>query len=108
MKKILLSLSIASFLFFPVIALGEIPTGVIVAPSPSVWTVISKIVNLLWTFLLVAAGISIFIAAYLFLTAGGDPAKVNTARSFIMYAIIALVVGAAAIGIVTLLRTQLQ
>ncbi|MDO8470165.1 MAG: hypothetical protein Q7S84_04110 [bacterium] len=55
--------------------------------------------------LLVLAVIFILAAAFLYLTSGGDEAKVGKAKSYIIYAIVAVVVGILAKTIITLVQS---
>lgn len=104
MKKIVLNLIVFSFLLLPVIALGQIPTDVEPAPTTQPLVVLQNVINVMFTFLLVMAAIFIIVAAYMFVTAGGDPEKVGTARNLVMYAIIAIVIAVMAQGIVYFIR----
>jgi preprotein translocase subunit SecG len=54
--------------------------------------VISKIVNWITGLFFVAAILYIFYAAYLFLTSGGDEEKIKTAKTQLLYSIIAIAV----------------
>ena len=54
--------------------------------------VIAKIVNWLTMLFFVAAVLYIFYAAYLFLTSGGDEEKLKTAKTQLLYSIIAIAV----------------
>ena len=62
--------------------------------------VLKRIVD--WTFyaLLIFAGLMIVVAAFYFVTAAGDTEKVGTARNFILYAIIGVLVAFLAKGMV--------
>ncbi|MHB9019302.1 MAG: hypothetical protein ACYC3G_00285 [Minisyncoccota bacterium] len=52
--------------------------------------VISRIVNWLTSLFFVAAILYIFYAAFLFLTSGGDEEKIKTAKTQLLYSIIAI------------------
>jgi len=54
--------------------------------------VISRIVNWITGLFFVAAIVYIFYAAYLFLTSGGDEEKIKTAKTQLLYSIIAIAV----------------
>ncbi len=95
-----------------VVAVGETvgvgPTGVGVATSEqAVYDTISTAVNYLFAFLLVGAVLVVILAAYTFLTAAGDPDKTTKARNYIMYALLAIVVGFLAKGIVVTVGNML-
>lgn len=61
---------------------------------------INQIINWLFTGLLVVAVIFILLAAFQFLTNGGDDTKIKEAQKKLMYALIAVVIGALAKGLV--------
>lgn len=105
MKRILSSLalfSILGFLALPLATSGQtgLPVRIEEAPTKELFEMLQTITNLLFTLLLVAAGIAIIIAAFYFVTAAGDPERVKTARQFVIYALIGVVVAIAAIGLV--------
>jgi len=104
MKKILVSLILTSFLFIPVLVLAQAP-GPVTAPGWQTYNVIptlDSVSNYLFGFLLVTAAIFIIIAAFMFVTASGDPDKTKTARNFVMYAVIGVLVAFLAKGFVML------
>lgn len=103
MKK-LITLSILSILVAaPILAYEEMEvpqkyssfTDIIGEGGP-----VETITNYIFTALIVFAVIMIIIAGFGFLTAGGDPIKAGTARSQLMYALIAIAIGALAKGLV--------
>jgi len=67
--------------------------------------VLDRITNWLFSALLVIAAIFIIIAGYLFVTAMGDPDKTKTARNFVMWALIGVLVAFCAKGLVLLVDT---
>jgi phosphoglycerol transferase MdoB-like AlkP superfamily enzyme len=104
MKKILSGLILVSLSVLPLIALaqrvGPLP-GYTVAPESDIWEVLDRITNWLFSILLVVAVIFIIIAAFQFITAGGDPTKVASARNWVLYALIGVAVALLARGLVT-------
>ena len=104
MKKILVSLILTGLLFIPVLSLAQAP-GPVTAPGWQTYNVIptlDSVSNYLFGFLLVTAAIFIIIAAFMFVTASGDPDKTKTARNFVMYAVIGVLVAFLAKGFVML------
>ena len=99
MKKILLSLLAIGLLAVPMIGLAQTS---VTAPVLGVMNTLEKIINWLFTILLVGAVIFIIIAAFMFVTAQGDAAKVETARNYIMYALIGVAVAFLARGLIAL------
>lgn len=100
MKKLFFSLILISVLILPAISRGGddiIPD----VPKTSIADTMDKVGNILFYMLMIGAFVCILISAFQFLTAAGDPEKVGTARNYIIYALIAIVVGVLAKGIVS-------
>ena len=115
MKKVLVSLLLIGILGVPAMAsadfwsdilgiFGRKPPGGTIAPVVDVMTVLDNITDWLFAILLIIAAIAIIVAGYYFVTAQGDPEKTKTARSFVLYALIGVLVGIAAKGLVALVR----
>jgi hypothetical protein len=102
MKKIFLSLGVIGLLVLPIIGLAASPADIPVLTGDAMITLIKDIVNWVFWFLLVTAVIFIVMAGFMFVTAQGDPAKVNTARNFVLYALIGVAVGALSKGLLAL------
>ena len=73
-------------------------------PANSVETAINNIMNWFFVIVLIVAVIFLLWAGFLFITAGGDPDKVNTARQNVMYAMVGVAVAVLAKGIVSLVQ----
>lgn len=113
MKKVLVSLILVSILIVPAMVSaqswwedlfgtgGSQPEAV---PKTDVMAILDSVTNWLFAILLVIAAIAIIIAAYFFVTAAGDPDKTKKARDFILYALIGVLVGFAAKGLVMLVE----
>lgn len=101
MKKILISLVLVGLLLTPTVNVlaQEAPPATL-----DVIKVLERIVDWLFTILLIVAAIFIVVAAYSFVTAAGDPEKVAKARNFVMYALIGVAVAIASRGLVALVR----
>jgi len=109
MKKVLVSLTLISILAVPAIAsaglfedifgIGEQPPA---APRTDVMVILDSLTNWMFAILLVIAAIFIIVAAFNFVTAAGDPDKTKTARNYVLYALIGVLVGFAAKGLVML------
>ncbi len=93
-------------LLLPVLVLG-VEKPVIPTTEQSVWDTINKAINWLFAILLVGAAIMIVIAAYTFLSSAGDADKTKSARNYIVYALVAIVVGFLAKAVVVLLMNML-
>lgn len=111
MKKVLISLTLINLLLVPTIGLAQ-TTGSggehgIEAPGQEdveMMDVIESITNWLFVILLIVAAIFIIIAGYFFITAMEDPDKVARARLFVLYALIGVLIGFAAKGLVVLIE----
>ncbi len=101
MRKIILSSISAGLLVLPLIAIAAVPAT---APTLVIMTVLNNIVNWLFSILLIVAAIFIIVAAYFFVTAMGDTDKVATARMFVLYALIGVLVAFCARGLVALVE----
>lgn len=109
-KYLAASLS-TSAIITPILAFAETPPGTL--PQPGVFnsltafrTFICTIVfGWLFTFLIVLAAIFALVAAYKYLTAGGDPEKVKAASNILIYCAIAVVAALFARGLPTLIQS---
>ena len=101
MKKILIGLTAVGILAVPLLGLAQ-PTE---APTLDIMVVLDRITNWLFALLLIVAAIFIIIAAYFFVTAQGDPEKTKSARNFVLYAVIGVLVGFIAKGLVIFVKT---
>lgn len=100
MKRILSGLALFSLLVFPALVFGQGAPNVV--PDTDVLKVLERIVDWLFSILLIIAAIAIVIAAYYFVTAAGDPEKTTKARNFVIYALIGVIVAFIARGLVAL------
>ena len=104
MKKITLTLASLSTLLLPVMALavsaGSPPDNAI----NSIQSLINSIQSLMWMAFGGIAVIMFVIAGIKFLTAGGEPEKVQEARGAFMWGVIGIVVGIVAYSIVAVVR----
>lgn len=104
MKKILLIAVLVGFLVFPAIGFVQ---AVPIEPAPRLdpIRVLERIIDVVFTILLIFAALMIVVAAFYFVTASGDAEKVSTARNFVLYAIIGVVVAFLARGLIWFVRT---
>jgi preprotein translocase subunit SecG len=95
MKNLIKKALTGIMLLTPALTFGAVTID---TPSTNITTlsgvegVISKIVNWITGLFFVAAILYIFYAAYLFLTSGGDEEKIKTAKTQLLYSIIAIAV----------------
>ncbi len=116
MKSTLIGFLVISFLALPVMALGVSPTPPEELPAPPeeaaeelhLKQLIERIGAWLFWIILALAVIFILLAAFTFLTSGGDPEKVNKAKGQLIYALVAVVVAVLAWGLVALVRAIVE
>ena len=107
MKKILSALILLGLLSLPMIIALETLAQVVTPPRGDVQAqtihpivALKAIVDWVFYILLIFAGLMIVVAAFYFVTAAGDTEKVKTARNFVLYAIIGVLVAFLARGLV--------
>ena len=81
---------------------GPIDTAPVEAPDVNVVDALNSIINWLFAFLLIIAALFLIVAGFYFVTAQGDADKVKTARQFVLYALIGVLIGFLAKGLVIL------
>ncbi|MBU2635259.1 hypothetical protein KJ841_02170 [Patescibacteria group bacterium] len=115
MKKVLVSLTLIGLLAVPLVTSAGIWENIFgggtspeVVPETDVMIILGSLMSWMFAILLVVAAIFIIIAAYMFVTASGDPDKTKTARNFVLYALIGVLVAFAARGLVELVRLIVQ
>jgi hypothetical protein len=88
----------AAMLLFPIAAMAQIPSPPVTAPnsginsSGAIQSSLCTVINWVFYILIVFAVIFVLIAAFRYLTAGGDPEKVKKASSTLLYVAVAVVV----------------
>ena len=117
MKKVLVSLILVSILVVPAMVSAQPdiwdflgfgkktpPPENTVAPDTDVMRTLDNLTDWMFAILLIIAAIFIIVAAFNFVTAAGDPEKTKTARMYVLYAMIGVLVGISAKGLVALVR----
>lgn len=100
MKKLIPLLGIFSLLLSNGILLAQVPTTIPPEKGINEWLdIVRKVAQWLYTILLILAVIFVLLAAFTYLTSGGDPAKVKKASSQLIYAVVAIVVAILAFSI---------
>jgi len=107
--------------FAPIaLALTMFPLGIVSAqgtggvtsgnlqPTIDIPAIVLRVMNWAFGLLIVLAAAFIFFAAYLYLTAGTQPDNVGKAKQYIIYAVVAIVVGFVARGLVSIVTGLLQ
>lgn len=111
MKKIIVSVASALLLMgvaqvaFAAIDPGTIPAGP--QTRDQLLVIIDNVINLVFTALIVFSVIYIIMAAFQFVSAGGDLAAVTQARQKLIYAIVGIIVALVAKGIPFVIRSVL-
>lgn len=96
-KKLISSLAIVSLLVLPL--------AVFAVPATRTLTgIITSLQTLAWQIFGLIAVICFVIAGILFLTSGGDPEKVQTARNAFMWGVAGIVVGILAYSIISIIE----
>ena len=101
-KKTVFAASATALAALPFLAFGQSftpPPPTSITSVSAVTNVLSRIVGFMQVLLFAAAGVFIVLAAFQYLTAGGDEEKVKEARQKLVYAMIAIAIGLVATGI---------
>lgn len=104
-KKLRNGLLAVSLLVLPILILAAVQSPETPITSvDQVESLILKVRNWIFTIFLIVAVIFVVMAAFGYLTSGGDPAKVKTAQQQLIYAVVAIAVALIAGGIVAVVR----
>lgn len=99
MKKIIILNLLAFLILFSPLYILATPVN-----TTAIDNIFSRIGGWLYSFLIAGAVIGIIIGAFTILLAGGDPGKVNAGKMIIIYALIAVLIGVFARGLVNAVR----
>ncbi len=99
MKKVLASLILTGLLVLPAIVIAQET-----APTVDVMDALNRIINWVFTILMVVAIIFLIIGAFNFVTAAGAPEKVEAGKKSIMWALVGAAAALLAKGLVVLVR----
>ena len=72
-----------------------------------IYNILERLVNVLFAIVMIAAAWFILLAAYNYLSSGGDEDKIKSAHTQLMYAIVAISVGFLAKGIIYVVKNFL-
>ena len=102
-KKLIIGL-LLFVLVFPLMADSKVveienPFG----KNSTIWTILDKLINGIFWLSLPVGALMIVIAGFYFLTAGGDPEKVNTAKRIIFWTIVGIIIIFLSKALVTIL-----
>lgn len=82
--------------------------GLLTLPTVSVGVIFFRLANILFYLLISLAFLFVLWGGISFVTAGGDPNKIETAKRIITFALIGIGVGAVAFGITNLIYSYLS
>lgn len=82
---------------------GHVPQAV-VKEFGQIYNIIQRIVNIVGGLFFAVAVLFIFYAAYLYLTAAGDPEKLTKAKNQLIYSIVAIAIGLIAFSVTTIVE----
>ena len=91
----------------PPVTVGGVPSQN-VNPDVNVYTIMLTVLNWAFGLLVVLAALFIIYAAFVYLTSGGDTEKTESAKKYIIYAVVAIVVAALARAVVVIVRGLLS
>jgi hypothetical protein len=102
-KKLIISFALTALIVLPVTAMAvTIPA----APGGTLTdfaTIATNILGLMWKVFIVLFFIILFVAAFLFLTAQGDPGKLTTARQALIWAAVSLAIAVITFSLPTII-----
>jgi|SRR3989344_3759495 len=108
MKKIIKAgLIISTLLPLMAMAQGGISTQQPLEPGTNIQNILDRIGNWALGLLLALATLFIIYAAYIYLTAAGDPEKVGSAKNILIYAAVAIAIGLLSRAIVFIVKQLL-
>ena len=107
MKKIVLALASISLAVLPIVAMAQVG-GTPPQVSTDLVALGNAIVNKVWIIFTIIAVICFVIAGILFMTAQGNPEKVQQARQAFLWGVVGVVAGILAYSIVTLVVNALR
>jgi len=103
-KKIALTALTSLLVVSPLLAFAQVQTSPPGVFSVSLADLGNKLVTQVWVVFTVIAIIAFVVAGVLFLTSGGDPEKVGTARRAFIWGIAGIVAGIVAYTIIAVVR----
>src|SRR3989344_9338838 len=89
----------------PVLALAQArPPQARVGVVEDILRILDRVINIVGGLFFAVAVLFIFFAAYLYLTAAGDPEKLTKAKNQLIYSIIAIAIGLIAFSVTTIVE----
>lgn len=110
-KNILAIVAIFALLILPVatcVYADGSTNDVHVNENLNVFDALTNVANYAYTLLIIVGVIAITWSGFMFITANGDPEKINKARMMVVYSIIGILLASLSRGIVALIRGALK
>jgi len=101
MRKKLIKTALILLTFAPIV-LAQVPT-----PPTEFWPTVNKIVGLLLAIVFFLGVIFLILGGIMYITAGGDPSKVDRAKDVLVYAVIGVGVAVLAWALMRFLMSYL-
>lgn len=103
MKKIAFLIIVGFFTFFPLLASYALTIRNPLA-SDDVGAILNSIWKFVFYFAVAVVPLMAIIAAFMFMTAGGSPEKVNKAKNLLIWLVVGLIIVLISGGLVNLIR----
>ena len=110
LKRVAATAGVLALTLLPVLSLAQsLPTPPTGTDSPirdvsGVYGVLNGVLRFMYVVFFIVAAIFIVLAAFQYLTAGGDEEKVGKAKNMLIYAIVAIAVALIATGVSSIVR----
>ena len=76
-------------------------------PTIQIGTLFKRLADVLFTLLIFLSVIFVIFGGITFVTAGGDPNRIETAKKMVIYSIVGIIIGATAFGLTNLIYSYL-
>jgi large-conductance mechanosensitive channel len=86
-------------------AAKDLAQGSPIKEPSDIFRILAKVVQYAYTIFFIVAIIFIIVAAFNFLTAGGNPEKIQSARSQITWAVVAIAIALISVGAAQIIKT---
>jgi len=89
-------------------AAKDLAQGSPIKEPGDVFRILVNLVRYTYTIFFIVAIVFIIVAAFKFLTAGGNPEKIQSARTQIMWAVVAIAIALISVGAATIIKGFLE
>lgn len=109
MNKLQTTIVVGALIAFPLLGFAQGGVSPVNIPEQvNIPDLLGKVINWAFGLLLLLAAVFIVVAAYYYLTSAGSEDGIKTAKGYLLYAIVAIVVAFLARGIVYIVRQLLN